>query len=141
MTIGLVMPGRNPDGSAADREAPAALLAKGLLSSSVILPLMTAMLRSKDPAAEVMQEPVGQPYDVRECAFCGSAGIMLRFSRPAEHIAADAQHSTRPQLAVPSANGPWRGAAGLRAAGLCIAGSPAASPCTMGQPTIAPGPT
>ena len=32
--------------------------------------------------AEVMQEPIDQPYGVRDCAFRDPAGNMLRFSQP-----------------------------------------------------------
>jgi predicted enzyme related to lactoylglutathione lyase len=34
------------------------------------------------PGADVLQEPVDQPYGVRDCAFRDPAGNMLRFSQP-----------------------------------------------------------
>jgi len=32
--------------------------------------------------AEVLQEPMGQPYGVRDCAFRDPAGNMLRLNQP-----------------------------------------------------------
>ena len=84
--IGLVSPNEHPDASPADREAAAMLLAKGMLSGVIFATddcdaTFEAISAS---GAEVFQEPIDQPYGVRDCAFRDPAGNMLRFaqSRP-----------------------------------------------------------
>jgi catechol 2,3-dioxygenase-like lactoylglutathione lyase family enzyme len=82
--IGLVTPAQNPDASAADREAAASLLAKGLLGGVIFQTddCHATFEKISAAGAEVLQEPVDQPYGVRDCAFRDPAGNMLRFSQP-----------------------------------------------------------
>ena len=82
--IVLVTPGENPDASAADREAAASLLAKGLLGGVIFRTddCDATFEKIRAAGAEVLQEPVDQAYGVRDCAFRDPAGNMLRFSQP-----------------------------------------------------------
>lgn len=81
--IGLVTPNDNPGASAADREAAASLLAKGLLSGVIFATgdCDATFEAIRASGAEVLQEPIDQPYGVRDCAFRDPAGNMLRFSQ------------------------------------------------------------
>lgn len=72
--------GRPPE----DAQALRALLAKGSLAGLVFTTgdvdgVFEAVRAS---GAEVMQEPMDQPYGVRDCAFRDPAGNMVRFSQP-----------------------------------------------------------
>ena len=82
--ICLVTPTQNPDASPADREAAAALLAKGLLSGVIFDTddCDATFEKVQASGAEVLQEPIDQFYGVRDCAFRDPAGNMLRFSQP-----------------------------------------------------------
>ena len=72
-------------GHPADGEALLTLLAKGSLHGVIF--------RSKDvdatfeavraSGAEVLQEPIDQPYGVRDCAFRDPSGNMIRINQPA----------------------------------------------------------
>lgn len=81
--IGLVTPGENPDATDDDRAVTAALLAKGLLNGLIFATdnCDETFERLRAAGAEVLQEPVDQPYGVRDCAFRDPAGNMLRFSQ------------------------------------------------------------
>lgn len=81
--IGLVTPGENPDATDHDRAVTAALLAKGLLNGLIFATdnCDETFERLGAAGAEVLQEPVDQPYGVRDCAFRDPAGNMLRFSQ------------------------------------------------------------
>jgi catechol 2,3-dioxygenase-like lactoylglutathione lyase family enzyme len=81
--IGLVTPTQNPDASDADRDAAGMLLAKGLLSGVIFHTddCDAAFERIHASGAEVLQEPIDQPYGVRDCAFRDPAGNMVRFSQ------------------------------------------------------------
>ena len=82
--IVLEPPVADPNASAGDKEAAAELLAKGLLRG--------VNFRTDDCDAtfehiraaggEVLQEPIDQPYGVRDCAFRDPSGNMLRFGQP-----------------------------------------------------------
>ena len=81
--IGLFNPADAPYLSPADRQALAELTAKGsmysvIFSTSDCDATFEHVLAS---GAEVMQEPVDQPYGVRDCAFRDPAGNMIRFSQ------------------------------------------------------------
>jgi len=82
--IVLQVPEQYPDISPADRDAMAALVAKGLLAGVIFATddcdATSEQLRAA--GAEVLQEPIDQPYGVRDCAFRDPAGNMLRFSQP-----------------------------------------------------------
>ncbi|WP_406332782.1 VOC family protein [Streptomyces sp. NBC_00203] len=82
--IVLEPPGANPDASPADRQAMAELLAKGMLRGVIFTTADCDALfeRVRASGAEVLQEPMDQPYGVRDCAFRDPAGNMLRFNQP-----------------------------------------------------------
>ncbi|GAB3258947.1 VOC family protein [Kineosporia babensis] len=82
--IVLEPPVANPDASPTDREAMAGLMAKGLLSGVIFGTdnCDATFERIREAGAEVMQEPVDQPYGVRDCAFRDPSGNMLRFTQP-----------------------------------------------------------
>jgi catechol 2,3-dioxygenase-like lactoylglutathione lyase family enzyme len=67
-----------------DYETLHALLAKGSLQG-VIFELDDVDAKFEQVRAagtEVMQEPIDQPYGVRDCAFRDPSGNMIRFSTP-----------------------------------------------------------
>ncbi|MFD9336853.1 VOC family protein [Streptomyces sp. NPDC060028] len=82
--IVLEPPLADPNASAADRQAMAELLAKGLLRGVIFTTddCDDTFERIRAAGGEVLQEPIDQPYGVRDCAFRDPAGNMLRFSRP-----------------------------------------------------------
>ena len=84
LEIGLFTPNDNPNASPADREAQAALLAKGLMSGVIFTTEdCDATFEAIQAAgADVVQEPMDQAYGVRDCAFRDPAGNMLRFNQP-----------------------------------------------------------
>ncbi|GAT66238.1 glyoxalase/bleomycin resistance protein/dioxygenase [Planomonospora sphaerica] len=71
--------GRGP----ADGEALRALLAKGSLSTLIFLTddCDTTFGKIRASGAEVLQEPIDQPYGVRDCAFRDPSGNAVRFSQ------------------------------------------------------------
>jgi len=68
----------------ADQETLRALLAKGSLGGVIFETddVDATFERIRAAGAEVMQEPIDQPYGVRDCAFRDPSGNMLRFSSP-----------------------------------------------------------
>ncbi|GAA3869598.1 VOC family protein [Saccharothrix violaceirubra] len=72
--------GRSPE----DGAAVAALAAKGVLGTLIFYVDSCDELfeRVSASGAEVVQEPIDQPYGVRDCAFRDPAGNHLRFSGP-----------------------------------------------------------
>lgn len=86
--VNLVLepPGVDPNATAADRQALIELQAKGLLrgvnfATDDVDALFERVSRS---GADVLQEPMDQPYGVRDCAFRDPAGNALRFSQMAK---------------------------------------------------------
>jgi catechol 2,3-dioxygenase-like lactoylglutathione lyase family enzyme len=81
--IVLQVPEQYPDISPADRDAIAALVAKGLLAGVIFATddCDATFEQLRAAGAEVLQEPIDQPYGVRDCAFRDPAGNMLRFSQ------------------------------------------------------------
>jgi catechol 2,3-dioxygenase-like lactoylglutathione lyase family enzyme len=81
--IGLEIPGYFPHTSDADRRATADLLAKGLLPGIIFRTddCDKTFDRVRAAGAEVLQEPIDQPYGVRDCAFRDPSGNMVRFSQ------------------------------------------------------------
>ncbi|MGW9401275.1 VOC family protein [Streptomyces sp. NPDC055642] len=79
--IVLEPPAANPDASPGDKQAMAELLAKGMLRGVNFTTTDCDALfeRVRAAGADVIQEPVDQPYGVRDCAFRDPAGNMLRF--------------------------------------------------------------
>ncbi|WBB59253.1 VOC family protein [Streptomyces sp. WMMC500] len=84
VNIVLEPPLADPNASPADREAMAQLLAKGLLRGVIFATddCDATFERVAASGAEVLQEPVDQPYGVRDCAFRDPSGNLLRFSQP-----------------------------------------------------------
>lgn len=82
--IVLQVPEQYPDISPADRDAMAALVAKGLLAGVIFATddCDATFEQLRAAGAEVLQEPIDQHYGVRDCAFRDPAGNMLRFSQP-----------------------------------------------------------
>jgi len=82
--IVLEPPLADPGASAADRAAVADLLRKGMLRGVIFRTddCDATFARISAAGGEVLQEPVDQPYGVRDCAFRDPAGNMLRFSQP-----------------------------------------------------------
>ncbi|MFC7882134.1 VOC family protein [Streptomyces sp. NPDC057376] len=82
--IVLEPPLADPNASATDKEAMDRLLAKGLLRGVIFTTddVDATFERVQAAGAEVLQEPVDQPYGVRDCAFRDPAGNMLRFNQP-----------------------------------------------------------
>jgi len=80
--IGLEIPGYFPHTSPADRQATADLLAKGLLPGIIFRTddCDKTFEKVRAAGAEVVQEPIDQPYGVRDCAFRDPSGNMVRFS-------------------------------------------------------------
>jgi len=84
--IGIVLQsagvGRSPD----DGQTLKELLAKGSLSGLVFEADDVDALFEKVAAsgAEVLQEPMDQPYGVRDCAFRDPAGNQVRFNQKAK---------------------------------------------------------
>ncbi|MEV7967732.1 VOC family protein [Sphaerisporangium sp. NPDC088356] len=81
--IVLEPPGADPGVSRDDRKAIADLMAKGLLSRLVFATddCDATFERVQAAGAEVMQEPMDQPYGVRDCGFRDPSGNMLRFAQ------------------------------------------------------------
>ncbi|MFD8479480.1 VOC family protein [Kitasatospora sp. NPDC059673] len=80
----LEPPVADPGATDADRQAAAELLAKGLLRA---VNFRTAdcdatFEQIRATGADVLQEPMDQPYGVRDCAFRDPAGNMVRFAQP-----------------------------------------------------------
>ncbi|MBT2235629.1 VOC family protein [Nonomuraea sp. NEAU-A123] len=82
--IVLEPPVANPNASPADKRAMAELLAKGLLRGVIFRTddCDATFERISAAGAEVLQEPIDQPYGVRDCAFRDPSGNMLRFNQP-----------------------------------------------------------
>ncbi len=84
VSVVLEPPAADPGISPSDREAIGDLLAKGLLAR---LNVSTADVDAvfdhvQATGAEVVQEPMDQPYGVRDCAFRDPAGNLIRINQP-----------------------------------------------------------
>ena len=81
--IVLEPPVADPNASPADKDAAAKLLAKGLLRGVIFGTddCDPTFERIRAAGREVLQEPIDQPYGVRDCAFRDHSGNMLRFSQ------------------------------------------------------------
>lgn len=82
--IVLEPPLADPSASPDDRAAMADLLAKGMLRAVIFSTddCDATFERIRAAGAEVLQEPVDQPYGVRDCAFRDPSGNMVRFHQP-----------------------------------------------------------
>ncbi|XVU22600.1 VOC family protein [Actinoplanes sp. CA-054009] len=78
----------DPNASDQDRRGMAELLAKGLLKGVVLSAddVDAAFERVRAAGGDVLQEPIDQPYGVRDCAFRDPAGNMLRINQRAERV-------------------------------------------------------
>ncbi|CAM5611145.1 lyase [Streptomyces spiroverticillatus] len=81
--IVLEPPLADPNAPAADRKAMSELLAKGFLRGVIFsTPDCDATFEKvREAGGEVIQEPIDQPYGVRDCAFRDPAGNMIRFTQ------------------------------------------------------------
>ncbi|CAL9633715.1 VOC family protein [Streptomyces griseomycini] len=81
--IVLEPPVADPNVSPADRRTMAELMAKGLLRGVIFATDDCDAVFERVSAAggEVLQEPMDQPYGVRDCAFRDPAGNLLRFTQ------------------------------------------------------------
>jgi catechol 2,3-dioxygenase-like lactoylglutathione lyase family enzyme len=84
VSVVLEPPAADPGISASDRAAMGDLLAKGLLGRLILTtPDVDATFdRVLATGAEVVQEPMDQPYGVRDCAFRDPAGNLIRINSP-----------------------------------------------------------
>jgi predicted enzyme related to lactoylglutathione lyase len=82
--IVLEPPLADPNASPTDKQAMAELLAKGMLRAVIFSTddVDATFERIRAAGGEVLQEPIDQPYGVRDCAFRDPAGNMLRFNQP-----------------------------------------------------------
>jgi catechol 2,3-dioxygenase-like lactoylglutathione lyase family enzyme len=80
--IGLEIPGYFPHTSPTDRQATADLMAKGLLPGIIFQTdsCDETFEKVRASGADVIQEPIDQPYGVRDCSFRDPSGNMVRFS-------------------------------------------------------------
>ncbi len=83
INILLAPPAPDPGISPSDRAAISDLLAKGLLGWLLFSTpdLEGTFDRVQATGAEVVQEPMDQPYGARDCAFRDPAGNMIRISQ------------------------------------------------------------
>jgi catechol 2,3-dioxygenase-like lactoylglutathione lyase family enzyme len=81
--IVLEPPLADPNAPAADRQAVAELMAKGLLRGVIFTTenCDATYERLLAADADVLQEPMDQPYGVRDCAVRDPAGNLLRFTQ------------------------------------------------------------
>ncbi len=84
VSVVLQPPAADPGISASDRQMLSDLLAKGLLGGLVLATgdVDAAFDHVQGTGAEVIQEPMDQPYGVRDCAFRDPAGNHIRISQP-----------------------------------------------------------
>jgi uncharacterized glyoxalase superfamily protein PhnB len=84
INIILEPPNCNPDASPADKQAILELMAKGMLGrldfATKDCDATFETIRASG-VAEVLQEPLDQPYGVRDCAFRDPSGNLLRFTQ------------------------------------------------------------
>ena len=80
----LEPPVADPGATDADKTAAAELLAKGLLRGVIFRTddVDATFEQIRAAGGEVLQEPIDQPYGVRDCAFRDPSGNMLRFNQP-----------------------------------------------------------
>jgi len=82
LEIGLMNPHAGP--GAPDADAVLALTMKGSMNGLIFASsdLDGDFEKIRAAGAEVLQEPVEQPYGVRDCAFRDPSGNMIRLSQP-----------------------------------------------------------
>jgi predicted enzyme related to lactoylglutathione lyase len=84
LDIVLEPPLADPNASPADKQVMAELLAKGMLRAVLFSTddCDATFEHIRAAGGEVIQEPIDQPYGVRDCAFRDPSGNMLRFTQP-----------------------------------------------------------
>jgi predicted enzyme related to lactoylglutathione lyase len=82
VTIVLEPPLADPGASDADKQAMAELLAKGLLRGVIFQTddVDATFEHIRAAGGEVLQEPIDQPYGVRDCAFRDPSANMVRYN-------------------------------------------------------------
>jgi predicted enzyme related to lactoylglutathione lyase len=86
VNIVLEPPLADPNAAPADRKVMKEMLAKGLLRGVIFSTedCDATFEHIRSGGGEVLQEPMDQPYGVRDCAFRDPSGNLIRFSqRPA----------------------------------------------------------
>lgn len=83
VNIVLEPPGADPNAAPADRQAMKEMLAKGLLRGVIFSTddCDAAFEHIRAGGAEVLQEPMDQPWGVRDCAFRDPSGNMIRINQ------------------------------------------------------------
>ncbi|HEY1177023.1 MAG TPA: VOC family protein [Phytomonospora sp.] len=83
LEIVLEPPSADPNASPEDKRALEELLAKGMMRGAIFTTsdLDGLFERVSASGAEVIQEPMDQPFGVRDCAFRDPAGNLLRFNQ------------------------------------------------------------
>ncbi|BDI24137.1 VOC family protein [Herbiconiux sp. L3-i23] len=83
VSIVLEPPLADPTASDADKQTMAEMLAKGLLRGAIFTAadVDAAFEQVRAAGGEVLQEPVDQPYGMRDCAFRDPSGNMLRITQ------------------------------------------------------------
>jgi predicted enzyme related to lactoylglutathione lyase len=83
VTIVLEPPLADPGASDADKQAMAELLAKGLLRGVIFQTddVDKTFEHIRAAGGEVLQEPIDQPYGVRDCAFRDPSGNLIRVNQ------------------------------------------------------------
>ncbi len=81
--IVLEPPLADPNAPEADRRTMSELLAKGMLRGVILTSddVDAAFEQVRAAGGEVLQEPIDQPYGVRDCAFRDPAGNMVRMTQ------------------------------------------------------------
>lgn len=84
-SVVLYPPGADPGVTDQERKTITEMMAKGTFASLILATgdldgLFTHLARSK---AEIVQEPIDQPYGVRDCAIRDPAGNMIRIQQRA----------------------------------------------------------
>lgn len=81
--IVLEPPCADPNASPDDRKFMRELLAKGMLRGVMFATedVDATFEQIRAAGAEVVQEPIDQPYGVRDCAFRDPAGNLIRFNQ------------------------------------------------------------
>jgi predicted enzyme related to lactoylglutathione lyase len=85
LDIVLEPPSVDPNASPADKQALADLMAKGMLRAVIFSTddCDATFEHIRASGAEVLQEPMDQPYGVRDCAFRDPSGNQVRFNQKA----------------------------------------------------------
>jgi predicted enzyme related to lactoylglutathione lyase len=83
-SVVLHPPAADPGITDDERRTIAEMMAKGTYASIVLATtdVEDAFERVQGSGAEVAQEPIDQPYGVRDCAFRDPAGNMVRIQEP-----------------------------------------------------------